>query len=378
MVRYNFDYISPKLRSLIKPATLGSHYFKGELSFKEYSDAYIAPFLDWETSVGCCLDSQGNGIDNLFPEWFVDGRYYDINKAETEHKTVIFLGFLIGVFGHAFIDNFRTLWFLQTDICKRLLAEGAELVYTKDWNEPFSDIYVKIFKMVGFDIREARLVDHLTKFDKVIIPDSSIASSENGRIYCDTYCSVLDRIKDQVWSIESNPDYDKIYFTRSKFPKKRETGEEIIEDYFRRARFTIISPEQHPLETQFQMVRSCSCFATTEGSIAHLSLFCRPGTKVILINKSNYLNMHQVMINELADLDVTYIQAHHSSCVNPEYPWLGFFFLYPTQYLRRYFGGKPGLPWWLSKDYWSYYFGTNPKTRTIKKIYRYLLKKVRS
>ena len=371
-MKYNFEYISPELRSILEPAARQSHHFKGELSFKEYNDAYIAPFVSWEESVGCALDCQGNVVDNLLSDCVTDRKYHDIHKAGTEHKTVIFLGYLIGVYGHAFIDNFRTLWFLDTDCCKRLLDSGAELVYITDHNKTFSETYVKIFEMAGFDIHKARHIDRLTRFDKVIIPDSSIISSEFGRMYCDAYSNILDRVKTYISNLSESPVYEKIYFTRSKFMDKREAGEERIEEYFKRAGFTIISPEQYPLEAQLQMVRGCSCFATTEGSIAHISLLCRPGTKVIILNKANYLNIHQIMVNELADLDVTYIQAHHSSVTNPDYRWLGPFYLFPTRYLRRFFGfSLPSPPYWLCMDYLTYYFGNNPKTRLLKKIYRF-------
>ena len=374
-MNYHFDYISRKLRSLIKPAVKQSHRFKSELSFKEYPNSYIAPFISWEESVGCALDSNGKDIDNLLSDCATDSKYYDIQTAETEHKTVIFLGYLIGVFGHAFIDNLRSLWFLDTDDCKRLLENGAELVYVTDHNKPLSDTYVKIFDMAGFDIRRARHIDRLIKFDNIIIPDSSIRSAEFGRTYCDSFCSVLDRVKARIPTSSGSPVYDKVYFTRSKYPNNREVGEEKIEYYFKKAGFTIISPELYSLEAQLQMVRSCSCFAATEGSIAHISLLCRPGTKVIIVNKANYLNIHQVMINELADLDVTYIEAHRSSATNQDYRWIGPFFLYPTKYLTKFFGEKPCTPFWLNSGYWHYYFGNNPKTRLLKKIYRSLTKK---
>lgn len=375
-MKYNFDYVSPELRSLIEPATRESHYFQSELSFKEYDDSYIAPFYSWGESVGCALDSHGNDIDNCLSECLTNGRCYDIRKAETEHKTVIFLGYLISVYGHAYIDNLRSLWFLDTDDCKRLLEKGAELVYVAENNKPFTDPYVKIFQMAGFDIRKARLVDHLIKFDKVIIPDSSIISSEFGRLYCDAYSKTLDRVKSYISGIDGYPVYEKIYFTRSKFAMNRESGEESIEKYFSHAGYKVISPEQYPLDAQLQMVSSCSCFAATEGSIAHISLFCKPGTKVTIINKANYLNIHQVMINEMADLDVTYIQAHLSSMTNKECRWLGPFYLYPTRYLKKYFGFTlPCLPYWLKTDYMRYYFGNNPRTRLLKKIYRKITKK---
>lgn len=374
-MKYNFDYVSPELRAMIEPAAKESHCFQRELSYTEYTDSYIAPFVKWGDSVGCALDSHGNDIDNQLSDCETDGSFFDLRTAETEHKTVIYLGYLIGIYGHAFTDNLRTLWFLDTDACRNLVENGAELVYNTDFNKPFSDTFVKIFQMAGFDIHKARLIDRLIKFDKVIIPDSSIITSEYGRLYCKAFSTILDRVRANFPTKDGSPVYEKIYFTRSKFPHKKESGEEKIEDYFRRAGYTIISPEQYPLESQLQMVCNCSSFATTEGSIAHISLLCRPGTKVVIINKANYLNIHQVMINELADLDITYIQAHHSTLTHPVYQWLGPFFLYPTHYLRKFFGYKtPGLPFWLSKGYWSYYFGLNPKTRHIKKLYRFLLK----
>lgn len=373
-MRYNLDYVSRELRGLLEPALERSHYFPDTLSFKEYPDSYIAPFIRWGDSVGCALDSNGNAVDNLLSDCVVNGEYYDIGEAETEHKTVVFLGYLLSVFGHTFTDNFRALWFVDTDICKHFLESGAELVYTTDFNKPLSDTCVRLFEMAGFDIRKARHIKRLTKFDKVIIPDTSIVSSEIGRLFNDNYRTIVNRVRSHI-QIHSNSFYDKLYFTRTQFQYKQESGEERIADCFKRAGYTIVSPEQHPIEVQLQMVSCCSCFAATEGSVAHISLFCKPETKVTIINKANYLNEHQVMINELADLDVTYVQAHRSTLTNPQCKWLGPFFLYPTHYLRRFFGySTPGLPFWLSKDYWSYYFGLNPRTRHIKKLYRFLFK----
>ena len=371
-MKYDFNYVSPKLKALLEPASMKPHYFQGDLSFKEYTDSFIIPFISWDQLVGSGQDNHYNILDSSVTDSPVK-ESLDVQDAVTEHKTVIYLGFLPGVFGHGFTDNYRTLWFLDTKACKDYLESGAEFIYTSNFNKPLSDTYARLLQMAGFDIRKARLIDRLTKFDKIILPDSTFIDSDYGRLYCDGFCTILDRVRDHISKIPTDPAYDKIYFTRTKFQYRKESGEEKIEDYFRQAGFTIISPEQYPLDTQLQMIRSCSCFASTEGSVAHISLFCKPGTKVIIVNKANYMNEYQIAINEIADLDVTYIQAHHSSVADHDHPWWGPFFLYPTKYLRRFFGyTSAGLPYWLSKDYWSYYFGNNPKTRLLKKLYRYI------
>lgn len=375
----DYNYISSELRSLIEPAMQKSHSFHDTLSFKEYSNAYIAPYYGWEESVGCVLDCHGNSLgESSFPEWKENGYYYNVQEARAENKTVIYLGFLLTVFGHAFNDNFRAIWFLHTNDFKHYREQGAELVYTTSHNKPLSDAIIKAFDMAGIDIRAARQIKTLTRFDKVIIPDSSIKSSCYGRLYHAEFCSIINLIKSSFSSLSSNPLYDKIYFTRTRLKGYKDIGEERIEKLFKRKGYTIIAPEHLSIEEQITIIMSCSCFATTEGSISHLSIFCRPGTKVILVNKANYLNYHQVMINEFADLDVTYIEAHHSSRANPSYPWWGPFYLFPTSFCKDYFNTiTPILPYWLHLDYWIYYLGKSETGKNIVDTFHKLMNKLR-
>ena len=119
--------------------------------------------------------------------------------------------------------------------------------------------------------------------------------------------------------------------------------------------YKIVVPEAYSVIEQIQMVQHCTHFASTEGSVSHLSLFCQPGTDVAIVNKARYLNFHQVLINEFADLNVTYIEANHSSRANPEYPWWGPFYLYINRYMEG-FVHHPilHLPYWLKFSYWEY------------------------
>ena len=128
-------------------------------------------YVDWEKSIGCVLDNNGKVIkDSECYEWKENDCFYDISDTTTENKTVIYLGFLVTVFGHAFTDNLRKVWFLKSNACQQLFSDGAELVYTTSWNLLLPDYIVEAFSLAGIDITKARLISHLTKFDTVIVP----------------------------------------------------------------------------------------------------------------------------------------------------------------------------------------------------------------
>ena len=353
---YTFDYISKGLRGMIEPATLRSHKFDETLGYRTFTNVYVAPFSDWEESIGCILDESGQIIkDSGCIEWIENAAFYNINDSLHEHKKVIFLGFILTGFGHSYTDDLRKLWFLKTDDYKALIQDGFEPVYTTTLNQPIPQAVLDVFSLAGVGLGNARLITTLTQFDEVIVPDNCYRATPYGRVYCQEYIDLIDCIKSAVpCSKDSIP---RVYFTRSAFSSKthKDLGEKDIEKVFRKRGYTIIIPENHSVIEQIQMVRDCDHFAATEGSVSHLSLFCKPHTDVIIINKANYLNFHQVMVNEFADLDVTYIEAHHSSMANEEYPWWGPFYLYATRYLER-FVRHPILhiPYWARFSYWAY------------------------
>ena len=358
-MKYHFDCISQGLKDLIEPASLVLHSFDAPLSFRVFKNAYVAPYFEWNHSIGCVIDENGVAVkDSECIEWKENADFYKLDTAEQEHKKAIFLGFLLTGFGHSYTDDLRKFWFLETEKFKSLEALGYEMVYVTSWNRPIPDGTWEIFQLADIDITQARHITNLTRFDEVIVPDNSLRAMDYGRIYCKEYVYLLDRIKAKIADTGDGP--SKVYFTRTKFTTHslKEYGEKKIERVFRRLGYTVIVPEEYPILRQLQLIHGCSSFAATDGSVAHLSLFAKPNTPITVIIKANYLNFHQVMINELADLDVTYVEAHHSSKANPLYPWWGPFYLCINRYLER-FVGHPlfHLPYWMCLSYWEYYSG---------------------
>lgn len=353
---YSFEYTSARLKGIIEPIIQSSHRLDIPLGIRKFSDAYVAPFVGWEKSIGCVIDKEGQAIkDSECLEWKENEVFYDFNDCDNEQKKVVFLGFLLTIFGHSYTDDLRKLWFLKTKECQTLVKKGYTFVYTTSWNNPIPEAVMAIFLLAGIDLINAKHITRLTHFDEIIIPDNSYRATDIGRVYCPEFTSLINNIKSSV--PDSCVSIPKVYFTRTKFTNgsKKEIGERKIERVFHKLGYEIIIPEEHPVVEQIQIVRNCDYFAATEGSISHLSLFCKPKTNVVILNKANYVNFHQVMINEYADLNVTYIEAHHSSKANKKYPWWGPFYLCINKYLERYVGHYiPHLPYWICFSYWEY------------------------
>lgn len=353
---YDFSFVSPQLRNIIEPATLHSHKMDRTLGCRVFKNAIVAPYIDWDKSVGCVIDESGKVVkESEYYEWRESESFYKMGSHYCEHKKAIFIGFILTVFGHTFTDNFRKLWFLNTSECARLLNGGAVLVYTTNYNQTLPAIAFQMCELAGYDIMQALHITELTQFDEVYIPDNCFTASNFGRLYNNAYVDIINRIKSNVPSGKVLG--DKIYFSRTKFSgvSKREYGEKALERVFKKKGYTIIYPEDYSIIEQIQMVRQCEAFASTEGSVAHLSLFCKSGTHVTIINKANYLNCHQVTINEIADLNVTYVEAHHSIKAEKEHPWWGPFYLCVNKYLEHYVGHRVvHLPYWLRPSYWAY------------------------
>lgn len=153
--------------------------------------------------------------------------------------------------------------------------------------------------------------------------------------------------------------YDKIYFTRTSLDSSREYGENKIEQLFAKRGFKIISPEKLSIIEQLQILLNCKEFSTTEGSIAHNVLFLRPDTKVVILRKANYVNSYQLAVNQIAEVNVTYIDAHKSFFCNKKAPYLGPFYLCTTCHVAKYFAIKVQNSL-FDKSFWKYLCCSEP------------------
>lgn len=365
----NFNYVSRELRECKKAGESRCHRSNIKLGCTELAGGYVSTFVNW-SAYGGAITSEHKCLPDA--PWNNDASCYDFETAIVEHKKVIYIGNIQNCFGHFFTDNLRKVWFLKTAQAKELLEDGAEIVYTTD-KAPLIPVAFEIWKMAGVDLSQARLIEKLTRFDVVYVPDNCFFESED-KMFTPEWSEMVESIKanahkNKTATIKSNNSSKWVYLTRIRLNKggKTEIGEKEIVRVFEKQGFEIVSPERLSICDQINLMDDCDRLVATEGSIAHLSLFCKPKTEVVILCKANYENSYQDVINEYADLNVTYIESHKSVMALSDAPWGGPFYLCVTKYLEKFVGHPiPHVPYWLRPSYWKY--SQNFLYRSFKKI----------
>ena len=244
---------------------------------------------------------------------------------------------------------------METEDFDKLKASGAKLVfmYTKNCI-PYDNI-LYLFKLLNVDLKECLLIDKPCIVDNLIVPQECQWGNFERKSYTKEYVNLINKIKARATF--NMPRYEKVYFSRTKIKDclNRDHGECAIERVFRKKGYKIIYPETISFKEQLSILSQCQFFAATEGSVSHNAIFCKPGTEVAIIRKCDLINQYQLIVNEVADLDVHYIDSHKSINLLDDMKYRGPFFLYLSDNLRKYLGEMEWIwhwPYWLLPSWW--------------------------
>jgi len=336
MYKYNIDYIHPSSKKTFEDEIRRSRFSNKKLEVREYYDAII----DFSAEKDALVINS-------------DQRYNSMKISE-EKETCVFLGYFVSCWGHILTDGFKRLWFFDLDYCKKLIEEGIDFVYVTRPGKDMLDANKEILRLVGIDCSSFKKVTKITKYKKVIVPDDCFWGGIIRTTFTKEYVSQIDSFRNKLF-LQSNSNVDKVYFTRTLLGDSREKGEKAIEKEFKKMGYKIYAPEKLTVQEQLYLVSHCKAFASTEGSIAHISVFCQPGTNVTIIRKADYTNGYQLAINEVADLNVTYVDAHESQNVSTEFPWCGPFYLCVNTLFQDFVGHIIlHIPYYLRPSWWWY------------------------
>lgn len=175
-----------------------------ELGVKRIDGGVVLPGKDlgWSKIYGGVVDASGNHVNSS--SWIEDiGGAYDYNKKDVANVggTVIFVGYLYGHWGHLFTDDLKKMWFLETSECKRLVGEGAKLIYITKNNKPYPERSKQMLKKAGIDLDQMTWVDRLSRFDTVIVPDNSLICEKPKRTYTKDYERTVSTVKSRICSL---------------------------------------------------------------------------------------------------------------------------------------------------------------------------------
>lgn len=365
------DYINQEMYEETNRESSVHRKLDVELGREILSEAYILPnFEPWKDGkcYGGIVDADGNF--KMSSAWHEGARCdaydFDRNSVDYLDMTIIYMGILSSCWGHAITDNLKKLWYLKTDECSKYVSDGAKVVYLTIGNSEMPQYVHELLELAGAKLCDMTKMSSITKVKTIILPDNSFVADDGQRYFTETYRHTINEIKSRIRCNQSK--IDKIYFTRTKVNDWRDYGEAEIEEVFRKKGYTIISPEQHGVGEQISMMMSCRHFAATEGSVSHNVVFCEPGTEVTIIRKVNDVNKYQMAVNEVADVDVTYVDAHNSVRASKKAPWGGPFFMCINRNIERYFGHLIlSLPLWMRFSWWGYLYYDNRIVKGVKR-----------
>ncbi len=364
---YCLDYINDSQRNAVEELVSSNYRVVKTLSCQCYDRAYIVPaeMSSPHFHRGVLTSNKEIVQSSLLFEgfWYNWSHSVDTKSAIQRHSSVIYLGWLEPVWGHILTDCLKKLWFLKTIQCQTLIDEGAKIVALIPWKTKALET---VFDLLGVPLSSIENITTLTQFDKVYIPDNSIIRKKNDvRVYTKEY---EDTVHELVSKIPKTRPTGKLYFTRSAFSKtpfweRREYGEKVIEKCFLEKGFRIVAPEKLPVLETLTLLKNCEAFASTEGSISHNALFCKEGTPVYIVRKVNYVNTWQLIINQVAKVHVTYIDAHQSiisfGCMGP-------FYMCVTKELEKFAGHAIfHIPHYVRPSFWWYLVQNRKTTKRV-------------
>lgn len=330
---YNKDYYGNTLHVC--------HLKEKILDCQEIEDGYILPFrkLGPGHLGGGVLDSDKKYITESGLHRGIGCAYtIDDSNIECLDEEVVFLGTWAHVWGHCITDNVRRLWVLDDNAFMEKY-KNYRFVYVAFDNKEIGRNFSELLDIIGVDRKKMLQITKVSKFKKIIIPDECFWNEEDdSRYFTKEYQRIIGKVRKYGIDHMENLAYDKFYFSYAKVGKHKQFGEEKIERFFKNMGYKVIAPEEYSFKEQLNILTNCRYFASTIGSCSHNSVFLPDNTDVCLIPRANYLTGYQLALDQVNKINVKYVDSSLSIFVDQRSPWVGPFYYYVSDELKKCFG----------------------------------------
>lgn len=331
----NIDYLYKK--EFYEEEFRKPHFCNKKLSFLILDNALILPYKKIRNKIGGGVVTKDNKYIENTALHTKNGSAYQVSDIVESNEKVIYLGMFVGIWGHCITDNLRRMWFLETKKYREKYSE-YKLIYVPFPGFEFGENYKTFLDILGIDYKNFIPISEVTRFDKVLIPDESFFTIDgNTRFFTEEYRLMINRVKNYGKANQTKISFDKVYFTYARYAGYKQIGEYKLEGFFKKLGYEIIAPEQLTFLEQLNILINCKCFASTIGSCSHNIMFMQENSDVILIPRGNYLTGYQLAIDEVTNLNISYVDASLSILIDENCPWNGPFYYYISDELLSYF-----------------------------------------
>ena len=335
--RFTYDMC----REEINAAFNKNYYWENQLHAPLYENAVAMPLKLYENTNNEA--TMGGGIDDCNGE-FIDGTNvqtqtemgYKYENPKFCDEDVVYIGLMHPCYGHMITDCLAKLWYLQTDDYKK---NPKPLLYIS--MEPLKKWQYEILELAGVVLRKLITIDDVTQYKSIVVPDNSqIRLPAGEHIWSKEFRMTVDLIICNALLREPIKNEKRIYLTRTRWNRVYDDyGEDMIEPLFRKAGYTIYSPECYTVAQQIAIMQGADEMVSTDCSSAHNAIFMRPNSKMVLLRKGLYINYYSVMISQVCKLQTIVLDCSMSILNrNGQFAYAGPFFIYPSMNLCNFLG----------------------------------------
>lgn len=310
----NYSFLRPLKASALKEWYLAPFVKKNQLNVEIYQNATILPLKRFD---GDSLLFGRGGVVSENDEYVdlsaVDQRVqysYKFSDPFFVNEKVVYCGYLVNQWGHFLIEAVARLWyFLKNDddsIAHYVFFLGVGEKRTITGN------YRKFFELLGV-WEKISFINQPTRYREIVVPELGYKRTVG---YSDQFKDIFFKITNEVILrnklTEPLEKTSKIFFSRSQIKgiQKREFGLEVIDNYFAKNGYKVLSPEKISLPELILYIKNADEIAMYSGSVHHNILFAADNKKIILIERNVINNEIQVDINRMKNLSVDYIDAN--------------------------------------------------------------------
>ena len=231
---------------------------------------------------------------------------YPVEKPAFRDEKVVYCGYLVNHWGHFLVEAVTRLWYaLETeepvDKYVFFLEEGVQREIKGNYKAFFQ--LLKIWDKL-------EIIHEPTTYREGIVPEIAFQCM---KWYSPKFLRIFEAIAENVVPDPSWEQPEKIFFTRSHFAKGNhfDFGMECLDNYFQRNGFRVVAPETLSLGQMIAYIRGAKEVATISGSGHHNMLFARNGQNLTILERFVINDDHQVGINQMRQLNVTYVDANY-------------------------------------------------------------------
>ena len=245
-------------------------------SLRKYNNVIYTPYIrvKHDERYGCLYDEYGKRIED---SCLKEGNkyltkdsvnYLDTGNLQFFEGKAIYLGILLGHYGHFLLESISRWW----PLAERLNNFDYYLFHLPNPSILKQSWVSKLLSLAGIDKRRIIHFDKSTRVKSVIIPETSLQIGshifQKYRDICQHLLKPLD--------LENLKQTDQpIYFSRRLLNRgvRKIAGEELLEDFLLKNGFYIVHPQFLPIEEQIYLINRHRYIVGIVGSALHSLVF---------------------------------------------------------------------------------------------------------